>query len=59
MQFSVHFWFFINLGLKNEGMIYITKFANSYIKHSSDFLSVNDIVTCCVTDIDFEGFFKA
>ena len=50
----VDFGVFIDVGLKNDGLAHISKLTNSYIKHPSDILSVGDIVTCYVTDIDLE-----
>ena len=50
----VDFGVFIDVGLKNDGLAHISKLTKSYIKHPSDILSVGDIVSCYVTDIDLE-----
>ena len=47
----VDFGAFIDIGLKNDGLVHISKITNKYIKHPNEILSVGDIVTCYVTDI--------
>lgn len=43
---------FIDIGLKNDGMVHISKITKRYIKHPKDVLSVGDIVTVYVLKID-------
>lgn len=48
----VDFGAFIDIGLHNDGLVHISKITNKFIKHPSEVLSVGDIVTCCVIDIN-------
>lgn len=50
----VDFGAFIDIGLHNDGLVHISKITNKYIKHPSEILSVGDIVTCYVIDINKE-----
>ena len=50
----VDFGAFIDIGLHNDGLVHISKITNKYIKHPSDVLSVGDIVTCYVIEINKE-----
>lgn len=50
----VDFGAFIDIGLHNDGLVHISKIANKYIKHPNEVLSVGDIVTCYVIDINKE-----
>ncbi len=43
---------FIDIGLKNDGLLHISKISKSYIKHPKDVLSVGDIVKVYVLDVD-------
>lgn len=47
----VDFGAFIDIGIKNDGLVHISKITDKYIKHPSEVLSVGDIVTCYVDDI--------
>ena len=48
----VDFGCFIDIGLHDDGLCHISKMSNSYVKHPSDIVSVGDIVSCYVSDID-------
>ena len=50
----VDFGAFIDIGLHGDGLVHISKITNKYIKHPSDVLSVGDIVSCYVIDINKE-----
>ena len=50
----VDFGAFIDIGLHNDGLVHISKITDRYIKHPSEVLSVGDIVTCYVDDINEE-----
>ena len=50
----VDFGAFIDIGLHNDGLVHISKITDKYIKHPSEVLSVGDIVTCYVIDINKE-----
>lgn len=47
----VDFGAFVDIGLKNDGLIHISNMSDSYIKHPSELLSVGDIIDCYVLDI--------
>ncbi len=47
----VDFGAFIDIGLKNDGLVHISEITDKYIKHPSEVLQVGDIVTCYVLDI--------
>ncbi len=48
----VDFGAFIDIGLHNDGLVHISKITNKFIKHPSEVLSVGDIITCYVIDIN-------
>ncbi|MCR3906507.1 MAG: RNA-binding transcriptional accessory protein [Tenericutes bacterium] len=48
----VDFGAFIDVGLKEDGLLHISKIAKHYIKHPKDVLNVGDIVTVYVLNID-------
>ena len=50
----VDFGAFIDIGLHNDGLAYISKLTTKYIKHPSEVVSVGDIVDCYVDDISLE-----
>ena len=50
----VDFGAFIDIGLHNDALVHISKITNKFIKHPSEVLSVGDIVTCYVIDINKE-----
>ena len=50
----IDFGAFVDIGLHDDGLIHISKMSKNYIKHPSDILSVGDIVTCYVIDINKE-----
>ena len=50
----VDFGAFIDIGLHGDGLVHISKITNKYIKHPSEVLSVGDIVSCYVIDINKE-----
>lgn len=50
----VDFGAFVDIGLKNDGLIHISKMTNQYIKHPSEILNVGDIIDCYVLDISLE-----
>ena len=50
----VDFGAFIDIGLHSDGLAHISKLTNKYIKHPSEVLSVGDIITCYVDDINIE-----
>ena len=50
----VDFGAFVDIGLHDDGLVHISKMANHRIKHPSELLSVGDIVTVWVCNIDQE-----
>lgn len=47
----VDFGAFVDIGIKNDGLVHISKITDRYIKHPSEVLSVGDIVTCYVDEV--------
>ena len=47
----VDFGAFIDIGIKNDGLVHISKITKKYIKHPNEVLKVGDIVDCYVLDI--------
>jgi len=47
----VDFGAFIDIGIKNDGLVHISKITDKYIKHPLEVLSVGDIVDCYVDEI--------
>jgi len=50
----IDFGAFVDIGLHNDGLVHISKMSKNYIKHPSEILSVGDIITVYVIDIDKE-----
>ena len=47
-----NFGAFVNIGIKNEGLVHISHIANKFIKHPSEVLSVQDEVKVKVVSVD-------
>ena len=41
----------IDIGLKNDGLLHISKISKQFIKHPTDVLAVGEIITCYVDEI--------
>ncbi|MDE5539363.1 MAG: RNA-binding transcriptional accessory protein [Bacilli bacterium] len=50
----IDFGAFVDIGLKNDGLIHISQISEDYIKHPSEVLNVGDIVKCYVLEINKE-----
>lgn len=48
----VDFGAFVDCGVKEDGLVHISKLSNSYVKHPMDVVGVGDIVKVWVHDID-------
>lgn len=48
----VDFGAFVDIGLKNDGLIHISRLSKQFVKHPLDVVSVGEIVTVWVTEID-------
>jgi len=42
---------FIDIGIKNDGLLHISKMSKEFIKHPTEVLSVGEIITCYVEEI--------
>jgi uncharacterized protein len=50
----IDFGAFIDIGLKNDGLVHISKLSNKFVKHPKDVVSVGQIVTVWVLNIDHD-----
>lgn len=50
----VDFGAFVDVGLKNDGLIHISELSEGYVKHPKDVVSVGQKVSVMVVDIDVE-----
>lgn len=50
----VDFGAFIDIGLKNDALVHISKISNNYISHPKEVLNVGDIVDCYVDEIHID-----
>ncbi|MFD1019336.1 Tex family protein [Thalassobacillus hwangdonensis] len=48
----VDFGAFVDIGVKQDGLVHISKLANRYVKHPMDVVSVGDVVTVWVEQVD-------
>lgn len=48
----VDFGVFVDIGVKQDGLVHISQISNKYIKHPSEMLSVGDIVQVSIIEID-------
>ncbi|SFK35846.1 uncharacterized protein SAMN04487936_11223 [Halobacillus dabanensis] len=48
----VDFGAFVDIGVKQDGLVHISKLANRYVKHPMDVVSVGDVVTVWVDQVD-------
>lgn len=48
----VDFGAFVDIGVKQDGLVHLSKISKQFVKHASDVLSVGQIVTVYVDDID-------
>ena len=50
----VDFGAFVDIGVKQDGLVHISKLSQSYIKHPTDVLAVGDVVTVWIIDVDVQ-----
>ena len=50
----VDFGAFVDIGVKQDGLVHKSKLTNSFVKHPLDVVSVGDVVTVWVDDIDLK-----
>ncbi|WP_096186815.1 Tex family protein [Evansella halocellulosilytica] len=50
----VDFGAFVDIGVKQDGLVHISKLANRYVKHPMEVVSVGDVVTVWVDDVDLK-----
>lgn len=48
----VDFGVFVDIGVQDDGLVHISKMANHYVKHPMDLVSVGDVITVWVLDVD-------
>ncbi|MBP3041006.1 RNA-binding transcriptional accessory protein [Bacillaceae bacterium Marseille-Q3522] len=48
----VDFGAFVDIGVKQDGLVHISKLSRKYVKHPLDIVSVGDVVTVWVDDVD-------
>lgn len=50
----VDFGAFVDIGLKNDGLVHISKLSKSFVKHPGDIIKIGDPVTVWVESVDVE-----
>ena len=50
----VDFGAFVDIGVKQDGLVHISRMKQGFLKHPSDVVAVGDIVTVWVTEIDMK-----
>ena len=48
----VDFGAFVDIGVKQDGLVHISKLSRKFVKHPLDIVSVGDVVTVWVDSID-------
>jgi len=48
----IDFGAFVDIGVKQDGLVHISKLSNKYVKHPTDVVSVGDVVTAWVEGVD-------
>jgi uncharacterized protein len=48
----IDFGAFVDIGVKNDGLVHISQMSDSYVRHPMDVVSVGDIVTVWVLSVD-------
>ncbi|WP_100012855.1 Tex family protein [Lentibacillus sediminis] len=50
----VDFGVFVDIGVKQDGLVHISKMANKFVKHPMDITAVGDVVTVWVEQVDVQ-----
>lgn len=50
----IDFGAFVDIGVKQDGLVHISKLSNKYVKHPKDVVAVGDVVTVWVEKIDMK-----
>lgn len=50
----VDFGAFVDIGVKEDGLVHISKLSNKFVKHPKDVVSVGDIVTVWIEGVDLK-----
>ncbi|TBL69347.1 Tex family protein [Paenibacillus thalictri] len=50
----IDFGAFVDIGIKNDGLVHISQLSDSYVKHPMDVVSVGDTVTVWVLNVDLK-----
>lgn len=50
----IDFGAFVDIGIKNDGLVHISQLSDSYVKHPMDVVSIGDVVTVWVLGVDLK-----
>ena len=50
----VDFGAFVDIGVKNDGLVHISQLSDKYVKHPMDVVSVGDTVKVKIISIDYD-----